>query len=129
MRRTALASLLLLAAACSDQIASPPSQSTRPQSTVTATAPSPRFALAAPAASLGGGGGDRNVFAFRQRPAPVVVPPHHEPAVIATTQTAATTTGEVIVEKPEFPYHCIGRFGPQNAQLAAFVIDGDVKLA
>lgn len=126
MRRTAPPFLLLLAAACSDQIASAPARRDPAQST--ATAPSARFALVDPAASVGGRG-ERNVFAFRERPVPIVVPPHHDPPVIPTTQAEVTTTGEVIKHKPEFPYHCIGRFGPRNAQLAAFVIDGEVKLA
>lgn len=49
--------------------------------------------------------------------------------VIVEAPPAVTTTAPIVVRKEDFPYRCIGRFGPQNAQLAAFVVDGEVKLA
>ena len=65
----------------------------------------------------------RNLFAFAQVPQPqpgkvVVMPPPATVSMIAMPQR--------IRHEPEFPYHYIGRFGPEENPIAVFVADGDV---
>ncbi len=92
-------------------------------------APRPELTLV-DSALLPGGHGERNLFAFREKAPAIVVPPHHEaPPAIAVVKSPDEGNFMKEKEKPRFPYRCIGRFGPEDAQLAAFVVDGEVKLA
>jgi hypothetical protein len=92
-------------------------------------APRPELALIDPA-FLPGGHGERSLFAFREKAPAIVVPSHHE-ALPAIAVVKSSDDGNFIKEKekPPFPYRCIGRFGPEGAQLVAFIVDGEVKLA
>jgi hypothetical protein len=127
MRRTAFA-FLLLSAACSQDIATRSARPVRLQQAAAAVAPG--FELVDPAMLPGNGHPDRNVFTYREKPV-VVATPHHEQTAIVTAVVPHPPSGEIVKqpEKPVFPYRCIGRFGPEDAQLVAFVVDGEVKLA
>lgn len=132
MKRTAvallLAALLLLSSACSQEIASRSSRPVRLQHVAASVAPG--FELVDPLTLPGNAHPDRNVFVYREKPVAVATP-HHEnppivPAVVALQPSAADAKQP---EKQAFPYRCIGRFGPEGAQLVAFIVDGEVKLA
>ncbi len=116
-----------MGAACSREITSPPARSTHVQPAV---APAPQFGLFDPAL-VPGGHGNRNLFAFREKPVVVVPAKRQEPPPAAVVEGPRDGVAVVVrgPDKPVFPYRCIGRFGPKNAQLAAFVVDGEVKLA
>jgi hypothetical protein len=133
MRRTAFALLLaaplLLSFACSQDIASPSSRPVRLQHVAASVVPG--FELVDPLTLPGNAHPDRNVFVYREKPAVAAATAHHEQPPIVTPVIALQSKGDDAKqpEKPPFPYRCIGRFGPEGAQLVAFIIGGEVKLA
>jgi hypothetical protein len=133
MRRAAFA-LLLFAAACSHDVATaPPAQPARHPVAATGA---PQFALVDPLEVHGGAASVRSVFAYREASREVAKSRGREVAAVATELPNNSAT-----EKPSdiatsghrdpgpFPYRAIGRFGPDDGQLVAFIVDGEVKLA
>src|SRR5258708_32922207 len=121
--RYAAGAILLPAAACSDVLPTPaPARSAAHAQPAREKA---QFALVDPADPGGSSAARRNVFAYPE-PAPIVPVPKHEPPTQppVTTTIVVTDTGEREKKDFPFPYRYIGRFGPENAQLAAFVADG-----
>jgi hypothetical protein len=91
----------------------------------------PQFALVDPALP-GGSSSARNVFTFREAPRPVVpvqVTVTKTPDVVIVERKDDKNQGEQPKPVLDFPYRYIGRFGPEGEQLAAFVANGEVKLA
>jgi hypothetical protein len=133
MRRTAFAlpviALSLFSAACSPDIAAHSARPLPLQPQAAAAAASD-FELIDPAMLPGSARPDRNVFTYREKPAALATP-HHEHAAIVPAVVSLPASGLIVKqpEKPVFPYRCIGRFGPEGAQLVAFIVDGEVKLA
>ena len=89
----------------------------------------PQIGLVNPADAGNSSAARRNVFAYPE-PARAVVVPKNEVITkppVATTIAQTDTSGQ---EKKDFtfPYRYIGRFGPENAQLAAFVADGQATV-
>jgi hypothetical protein len=91
----------------------------------------PGFELVDPLTLPGTAHPDRNVFVYREKPAVAVATPHHEQPPIVKAGETLLPSGDSAKkpEKPRFPYRCIGRFGPEDAQFVAFIVDGEVKLA
>ena len=71
-------------------------------------------------------GPHRNIFAFEEPPAVHPAPVKRiaiaqRPAVVVALQPAAHNDGPV--PPPAFPWHCIGRFGPDKAPFVALAND------
>lgn len=144
MRHAAAGLLLLLAAACSQDL--PTSTAARSTAHVQPSRETPQIGLVDPGGPGGGSAGKRNVFSY-PAPAPVVITP---PVVTAASREASLREEEArkkaeaerlrLAEEQRlkneelrrkdfpFPYRYIGRFGPENAQLAAFVADGQATV-
>ena len=121
------AGILLLLAACSQDLPTPaPARSAAHAQPARAIA---QFGLVDPGDPRGSASARRNVFAYPE-PGRVSVVAKSEPVVqppVTTTFVQTDTSGQ---EKKdfEFPYRYIGRFGPENGQLAAFVADGQATV-
>jgi hypothetical protein len=125
--RYAAGALLFLATACTQDLPSPPPA--RSAAHAQPAREKAQFALVNPGDPGGSSAARRNVFAYPAPARAVVVP---KEAVISqppvTTTIAHTDTS--VPEKKDFtfPYRYIGRFGPENGQLAAFVADGQATV-
>jgi hypothetical protein len=138
--RYAAGFLLLFATACSQDLSSPtPARfPSRPAAHLQRAREMPEIELVDPGNPAGGSSGRRNVFAY-PAPAPAVVAPSVATVVskeVSAREEEARREALRLAEelrKAEeerkrkdfpFPYRYIGRFGPENGQLAAFVSDG-----
>jgi hypothetical protein len=77
---------------------------------------------AAPLASHG----DRNLFAYREAPAPRVYAIVEEPTPTATPTPVVVAVVPETPPQPRFAYRFIGTFGTRDKRLAAFTRDGEV---
>ena len=130
--RLAAALLLLSLAACSHD--APSTAPTKPvQLPGAATSEVPRIELVEPSTSPGAHVAGRNVFAYSAETPPPRVRTKEKTEVAQLSAGRPQSDGaekSLEEKKPlDFPYRYIGRFGPREAQLAAFVADGEVTLA
>ncbi len=142
--RYAAGFLLLFAAACSQDL--PTLTPAHPAAHLQPQRETSEIALVDPGGSGGGSSGRRNLFAFPAPPPVVIAPP-----VVTAAGREASLKEEEARRKAEaerlrlaeeqrlkdeelrrknfpFPYRYIGRFGPEDAQLAAFVADGQATV-
>ena len=131
--RYAAGFLLALAAACSQDLSSPaPTRS--PSHHAAHLQPArelPQIGLVDPGGPSSNSSARRNVFAY-PAPAQVVALTRAQPVVQPPVAAVVTPpSGDVVVPLRQpfaFPYRYIGRFGPENGQLAAFVADGEATV-
>ena len=142
--RYAAGILLLLAAACSQDLSTPaPARSTAHAQPARGVA---QFDLVNPGDPRGSAAARRNVFAYPELARVVEAPS----AVTVASKEASAKEDEARRKAEEervrlaeeqrkaeeerrrrdfpFPYRYIGRFGPENGQLAAFVADGQATV-